>query len=247
MHNPRPQAETRISVQHLSVDYHGLVALYDASLQVKAASICGLVGMNGAGKSTLIKALMGFVQPSYGTIAINGHSLRQARRDHAVAYVPQAESVDWNFPISVADVVMMGRYGSMNLLRIPRRSDHQAVRDSLERVELWPLNQRQIGELSGGQRKRAFLARALAQGASVLLLDEPFAGVDIRTEKLMIELFQQFRREGRTLLISTHDMAHVTGFCDQVVLINKTVLAYGETSEVFTQENLARTFGLGPA
>jgi manganese transport system ATP-binding protein len=161
--------------------------------------------------------------------------------------VPQAESVDWNFPINVADVVMMGRYGSMNLLRIPRRSDHQAVRDSLERVELWPLQQRQIGELSGGQRKRAFLARALAQGASVLLLDEPFAGVDIRTEKLMIELFQQFRREGRTLLISTHDMAHVTGFCDQVVLINKTVLAYGETSEVFTQENLARTFGLGGA
>jgi manganese transport system ATP-binding protein len=195
----------------------------------------------------LIKALMGFVQPSYGQIAINGRSLRQARRDHAVAYVPQAESVDWNFPINVADVVMMGRYGSMNLLRIPRRSDHQAVRDSLERVELWPLQQRQIGELSGGQRKRAFLARALAQGASVLLLDEPFAGVDIRTEKLMIELFQQFRREGRTLLISTHDMAHVTGFCDQVVLINKTVLAYGETSEVFTQENLARTFGLGGA
>ena len=153
--------------------------------------------------------------------------------------------MDWNFPVQVADVVMMGRYGSMNLLRIARRSDHQAVRDSLERVGLWPLRQRQIGELSGGQRKRAFLARALAQGASVLLLDEPFAGVDIRTEKLMIELFQEFRREGRTLLISTHDMAHVTGFCDQVVLINKTVLAYGDTSEVFTEENLARTFGWG--
>jgi manganese transport system ATP-binding protein len=141
---------------------------------------------------------------------------------------------------------MMGRYGTMNLLRIPRRRDHQAVRESLERVELWPLRHRQIGQLSGGQRKRAFVARALAQEASVMLLDEPFAGVDIRTEKLLIQLFQQFRQEGRTLLISTHDLSHVTGFCDDVVLINKTVLAYGETSEVFTQENVARTFGGGP-
>jgi len=137
----------------------------------------------------------------------------------------------------------MGRYGAMNLLRIPRPVDREAVKEALERVDLWPLRHRQIGALSGGQRKRAFLARALAQGASVMLLDEPFNGVDIRTEKLMIELFEQFRREGRTLMISTHDLSHVTGFCDQVVLINKTVLAYGETASVFTSENLALTFG----
>ncbi len=237
----------RIRVSHLCVSYHGVVALHDVTLTVKAGIICGLVGTNGAGKSTLFKALMGFVRPSQGEISINGLPLRQALRRQAVAYVPQMESVDWNFPIHVANVVMMGRYGGMNLLRIPRRDDHRAVRESLERVELWPLRHRQIGELSGGQRKRAFLARALAQGASVLLLDEPFAGVDIRTERLMIELFQQFRTEGRTLLISTHDLSHVTGFCDEVVLINKTVLAYGDTSEVFTEENLARTFGGSPA
>ncbi len=240
---PSDLPHERIAVDNLCVDYHGVVALHEASLRVKAGSICALVGMNGAGKSTLFKALMGFVRPSRGSIAINGRSLKEARKEQAVAYVPQSESVDWNFPVSVANVVMMGRYGSMNLLRIPSQRDHRAVRENLERVDLWPLRNRQIGQLSGGQRKRAFLARALAQGASVLLLDEPFNGVDIRTEKMMIDLFQQFRREGRTLLISTHDLSHVTGFCDQVVLINKTVLAYGETSEVFTEENLARTFG----
>ncbi|KEF43300.1 MAG: manganese transporter [Cyanobium sp. CACIAM 14] len=233
----------RISVSNLCVDYHGVVAVHDVTLHLQAGTICALVGMNGAGKSTLFKALMGFVRPSAGSIAIDGRRLRQASRARAVAYVPQTESVDWNFPVNVYEVVMMGRYGAMNLLRIPRPADREAVREALERVELWPLRDRQIGALSGGQRKRAFLARALAQGASVMLLDEPFNGVDIRTEKLMIELFEQFRREGRTLMISTHDLSHVTGFCDQVVLINKTVLAYGETSSVFTSENLALTFG----
>jgi manganese transport system ATP-binding protein len=145
--------------------------------------------------------------------------------------------------VSVWDVVMMGRYGSMNLLRIPRPSDRVAVRDALQRVELLDLARRPIGALSGGQRKRAFLARAIAQRASVLLLDEPFNGVDVRTEKLMAHLFLQFRNEGRTILISTHDLSHVSDFCDLVVLINRTVLAYGDTSEVFTPENLARTFG----
>lgn len=235
----------RISVRNLCVDYHGVVAVHDASLHLNAGTICALVGMNGAGKSTLFKALMGFVRPSAGTIRIDGQSLRQARRSRAVAYVPQTESVDWNFPVNVYEVVMMGRYGAMNILRIPRPADREAVQEALERVELWPLRHRQIGALSGGQRKRAFVARALAQGASVMLLDEPFAGVDIRTEKLMIELFQQFRRDGRTLMISTHDLSHVTTFCDQVVLINKTVLAYGDTAAVFTTENLALTFG-GP-
>ncbi|MFM7674835.1 MAG: metal ABC transporter ATP-binding protein [Synechococcus sp.] len=233
----------RLRVDNLSVAYHGVVALHGASLVVPAGSICGLVGMNGAGKSTLFKALMGFVKPSSGSIRINGRSVREAQHRQAVAYVPQSEMVDWDFPVSVENVVMMGRYGSMNLLRIPRARDHAAVREALARVELLDLRQRQIGSLSGGQRKRAFLARALAQGASVLLLDEPFNGVDIRTEKLIVDLLLQFRREGRSMLISTHDMAHVRSFCDQVVLINKTVLAYGETSEVFTPENLARTFG----
>jgi len=233
----------RIEADQICVDYNGSVALYDASLRLPAGCICGLVGMNGAGKSTLFKALTGFVRPSRGRIRINGQTVAQAQRDQAVAYVPQNEGIDCSFPISVWEVVMMGRYGAMNLLRLPRPSDRLAVRDALQRVDLLDLGDRPIGSLSGGQRKRAFIARAIAQRASVLLLDEPFNGVDVRTEKLMAQLFLQFRGEGRTILISTHDLSHVRDFCDLVVLINKTVLAYGETSEVFTPENLALTFG----
>ncbi|MBD1195327.1 metal ABC transporter ATP-binding protein [Vulcanococcus sp. Clear-D1] len=238
-----PPAGPRIEVEQLCVDYNGTVALYDADLSLPAGCICGLVGMNGAGKTTLFKALTGFVRPSHGRIRINGLTVLAAQRDQAVAYVPQSEGIDCNFPISVWDVVMMGRYGSMNVLRWPRQSDRVAVRDALQRVDLLDLAQRPIGALSGGQRKRAFLARAIAQRASVLLLDEPFNGVDVRTEQLMAQLFLQFRQEGRTILISTHDLGHIRAFCDLVVLINRTVLAYGETSAVFTPENLARTFG----
>ncbi|MEB3307729.1 MAG: metal ABC transporter ATP-binding protein [Cyanobacteriota bacterium] len=233
----------RIDVDHLCVDYNGVIALHDASLHLPSGCICGLVGMNGAGKSTLFKALTGFVRPSRGRIRINGMPSFQAQREQAVAYVPQNEGIDCSFPISVWEVVMMGRYGAMNLLRLPGSADRRAVRDALERVELLELRERPIGALSGGQRKRTFLARAIAQGASVLLLDEPFNGVDVRTERLMADLFLQFRQEGRTLLISTHDLSQVRNVCDLVVLINKTVLAYGETSEVFTPENLALTFG----
>ena len=233
----------RIEAEQLCVDYNGTVALYDASLKLPAGCICGLVGMNGAGKSTLFKALTGFVRPSRGRIRINGQRIGMAQRHQMVAYVPQSESIDSQFPVSVWDVVMMGRYGSMNPLRIPRSSDRVAVRDALERVDLLAQRSRPLGSLSGGQRKRAFLARAIAQRADVLLLDEPFNGVDVRTEKVMAQLFMQFREEGRTILISTHDLSHVRDFCDLVVPINKTVLAYGETSEVFTPENLALTFG----
>ncbi len=233
----------RIEADQLCVDYNGNVALYDASLNLKAGCICGLLGMNGAGKSTFFKALMGFIRPSRGNIRINGVNVRKAQLEQAVAYVPQNEGIDCSFPVSVWDVVMMGRYGSMNILRIPRESDKKAVFHALERVDLLELRRTPIGALSGGQRKRAFLARAIAQRASVLLLDEPFSGVDIRTERLMAELFLQFRNEGRTILISTHDLSHVRDFCDLVVLINKTVLAYGKTSDVFTKENLTMTFG----
>ena len=232
-----------IDIENVTVAYHGKVALHSASLQLKAGTICGLVGMNGAGKSTLFKAVMGFVKPSSGRVLINGLPIRQVQKQNLVAYVPQSEEVDWNFPVNVHDVVMMGRYGYMNFLRIPRSPDKRAVRDSLERVGMWQMHDRQIGELSGGQKKRTFFARALAQQSTVLLLDEPFAGVDIKTEKMMINLLMELRQAGYTVLISTHDLASVTTFCDQVVLVNRTILAYGQTSEVFTEENLSRTFG----
>jgi ABC-type Mn2+/Zn2+ transport system ATPase subunit len=231
-----------IDIQNVTVAYHGKVALHGASLQLPMGTICGLLGMNGAGKSTLFKSIMGFVKPTSGQVLIQGLSMRQVQKRNLVAYVPQSEEVDWDFPVSVYDVVMMGRYGYMNFLRLPSEADRQAVRESLERVQMWDLRDRQIGELSGGQKKRTFFARALAQQAQVLLLDEPFAGVDVKTEKLMIELLLELKQAGQTILISTHDLASITTFCDQVVLINRSVLAYGNTSEVFTEENLSRTF-----
>ena len=233
----------RIEAENVCVDYNGKVALYDANLRLNPGQICGLLGMNGAGKTTFFNALTGFVNISKGKIRINGESLRIAQQDQAIAYVPQSEGIDSQFPVSVWDVVMMGRYGSMNIMRSPRESDIHAVKDAIDRVDLMELSSTPIGNLSGGQRKRTFLARAIAQRASILLLDEPFSGVDIRTEKLISELFIQFKKEGKTILLSTHDMIHVREFCDLVLLINKTVVAYGETSEVFTPENITSTFG----
>jgi ABC-type Mn2+/Zn2+ transport system ATPase subunit len=231
-----------IDIENVTVAYHGKVALHSASLQLTSGSICGLVGMNGAGKSTLFKAIMGFAKPETGRVLINNLPVRQAQKENEIAYVPQAEEVDWNFPVSVADVVMMGRYGYMNLLRIPQQRDREIVRESLERVQMWELRDRQIGELSGGQKKRTFFARTLAQQSSVLLLDEPFAGVDIKTEKMLIDLLIDLRKLGHTILISTHDLASIDTFCDRVVLINRSILAYGNTSDVFTPENIARAF-----
>ena len=232
-----------IDIENVTVAYHGKVALHSANLQLKSGTICGLVGMNGAGKSTLFKSVMGFVKPVNGRVLINGLPIRIVQKKSLVSYVPQTEEVDWNFPVSVYDVVMMGRYGYMNFLRIPQSLDKQAVRESLERVEMWEMRDRQIGELSGGQKKRAFFARALAQQGKILLLDEPFAGVDVKTEKMMINLLMELRDAGYTVLVSTHDLESINTFCDQVVLINRTILAYGETSEVFTEENIFRTFG----
>lgn len=232
-----------IDIENVTVTYHGKVALHQASLQLKSGSICGLVGMNGSGKSTLFKAIMGFVQPVSGRVSIDGLPIRQAQQRNLVAYMPQTEEVDWSFPVSVYEVAMMGRYGYMNILRMPRAIDRAAVKASLERVEMWELRDRQIGELSGGQKKRTFFARALAQQGTVLLLDEPFAGVDIKTEKLTIDLLLELRQAGQTILISTHDLAAITTFCDRVVLINRSILASGDTADVFTAENLSRTFG----
>jgi manganese transport system ATP-binding protein len=232
-----------IQVENVTVAYNGKIALHGANLQLASGGICGLVGMNGSGKSTLFKAIMGFVTPTTGRVLIHGLPIRKVQKQNLVAYVPQSEEVDWNFPVSVWDVVMMGRYGYMNLLRIPKAIDKQVVRESLERMQMLKLRDRQIGELSGGQKKRAFLARALAQQGKVMLLDEPFTGIDVTTEKTMIDLLLELRKLGQTILISTHDLASISTFCDQVVLINRTVLAYGPTEEVFTQENLSRTFG----
>lgn len=237
-------SELNIILKQVSVTYNnGHVALKDASFHLESGTICALVGINGSGKSTLFKAIMGFLKPTKGSVEIGGVSVLSARRKNWVAYVPQAEEVDWNFPVSVWDVVLMGRYGFMNFLRIPSAQDKAIAKESLKRVGMEDFRDRQIGELSGGQKKRVFLARALAQQGRVMLLDEPFTGVDVKTETAIIELLRQLRREGKIILVSTHNLGSVPDFCDQVVLINRTVLAFGPTAQVFTEKNLSRAFG----
>jgi ABC-type Mn2+/Zn2+ transport system ATPase subunit len=232
-----------INVDNITVDYNGFIALREASLQVQAGSICGLIGMNGAGKSTLFKAIMGFLTPNSGQVLIAGEPVNVAQRKGRLAYMPQAEEVDWAFPVSVQDVVMMGRYGFMNILRTPRKIDREKVAQSIERVRMQEFRTRQIGELSGGQRKRAFLARALAQDASIMLLDEPFTGIDAKTEETIIGLLRELRDEGKTIVVCTHDLASIASFCDEVALINRTVLAYGPLESTFTPENIAKAYG----
>ena len=233
-----------LSAQGVTVTYrNGHTALRNASFVIPTGTITALVGVNGAGKSTLFKAIMGFVPAAAGQIRILGLPVREALRRHLVAYVPQAEEVDWTFPVLVEDVVMMGRYGHMGFLRRSRPADHLAVDAALTRVGMSEFRHRQIGELSGGQRKRVFLARALAQDGRVILLDEPFTGVDVRTEEAIVQLMRELRDEGRVMLVSTHNLGSVPEFCDRTVLVKGTILAAGPTDEVFTRANLERAFG----
>lgn len=233
-----------LSVSHVTVAYkNGHVALRDASFTIPKGTITALVGVNGAGKSTLFKAIMGFVGLAEGHVDMLGMPARQALKQNLVAYVPQAEEVDWNFPVLVEDVVMMGRYGHMNFLRIPSRRDREMVTQALRRVNMEAFRKRQIGELSGGQRKRVFLARALAQEGQVILLDEPFTGVDVTTEEQIISLLKSLRDEGRIMLVSTHNLGSVPDFCDRTVFVKGTVIAYGRTEETFNETNLEKAFG----
>jgi len=233
-----------LSVRNVTVVYpNGVVALRDASFDLRSGTICGLVGVNGSGKSTLFKAIMGFVTPRRGEVRIGGLPASEALKRNDVAYVPQSEEVDWNFPVLVEDVVMMGRYGHMNFLRIPSPEDKRKVDEALERVGMSAYRHHQIGELSGGQRKRVFLARALAQEGRIILLDEPFTGVDVKTEIAIVDLLRQLRDTGHLMLVSTHNLGSVPDFCDHVVLLNRVVLAAGPTARTFTQKNLELAFG----
>jgi manganese/iron transport system ATP-binding protein len=235
---------TGITANDVTVTYrNGYTALRNASFEIPTGTITALVGVNGAGKSTLFKAIMGFVPAAKGEITVLGMPVKDALRQNIVAYVPQSEEVDWSFPVLVEDVVMMGRYGHMGFLRRPSQLDHDVVTSSLERVNMIEFRHRQIGELSGGQRKRVFLARALAQEGKVVLLDEPFTGVDVQTEDAIIRLLREMRDEGRVMLVSTHNLGSVPEFCDRTVLVKETVLAYGLTETTFTHDNLELAFG----
>ncbi|MEG3662032.1 manganese/iron ABC transporter ATP-binding protein [Celeribacter halophilus] len=241
---PQSEAGGGIWAKDVTVTYrNGHTALRHASFEIPRGTVTALVGVNGSGKSTLFKAIMGFVPVAQGDIRLLGMSVNDALRKNLVAYVPQAEEVDWSFPVLVEDVVMMGRYGHMGFLRRPSKADHAAVEEALERVNMLDFRHRQIGELSGGQKKRVFLARALAQEGQVILLDEPFTGVDVKTEDQIIALLRDLRDEGRVMLVSTHNLGSVPEFCDRTVLIKGTVLGYGPTETTFTRDNLEEAFG----
>ncbi|HIY94668.1 MAG TPA: metal ABC transporter ATP-binding protein [Candidatus Rothia avicola] len=234
-----------LDIRDVTVTYGDVHALRGAHLAVDAGSVCGLVGMNGSGKSTLFKAIMG-VAPASGSVMIDGMTPKAARKAGVVSYVPQREEIDFSFPVSVRDVVAQGRYGRLGFARRLRSEDHAAVDKALERVELTDLAHRQIGNLSGGQRKRAFVARGLAQGAKLLLLDEPFAGVDKRSETMLVTLLRELRDAGAGILISTHDLANLADLADTAVLLRNQVLMAGDPTTVLAPDNLVRAFGMNP-
>lgn len=237
-------AKGGIYAKDVTVTYrNGHTALHNASFEIPRGTITALVGVNGAGKSTLFKAIMGFVPAASGEIRLLGKTVKEALKANLVAYVPQSEEVDWAFPVLVEDVVMMGRFGHMGFLRRASVKDRAAVDEALRRVNMMDFRYRQIGELSGGQRKRVFLARSLAQDGQVILLDEPFTGVDVKTEEQIVTLLRELKEEGRVMLVSTHNLGSVPEFCDRTILVKQTVLAYGRTEKVFTRANLEVAFG----
>lgn len=233
-----------IRVEGVSVRYGDVPALDRVSLGVPAGRVTGLIGMNGSGKSTLFKVITGMVRPEIGSVLLHDLDPDTARRRGIVGYVPQSEDVDWAFPLSVREVVMMGRYGHLGLTRRPRAADRTAVAEALDRVELTGYADRQIGQLSGGQRKRAFVARGIAQDARIMLLDEPFAGVDKRSEGTVVRLLRELAGDGRTILVATHDLHALPQLADEAVLLQRRVLFHGSVTEALTPQRLALAFGL---
>ena len=230
-----------LEIHDLTAGYYKKPVLWGIDLKVPKGKLVGVVGPNGAGKSTLIKAIMGLVPPSSGWVKIFGKTYNENRR--RVGYVPQRESVDWDFPVTVMDVVMMGRYGHVGWFKRPKKADRDIARDCLDKVKMLPFAKRQISNLSGGQQQRVFLARALAQESDIYFMDEPFAGVDAATETAIIALLHDLREKGKTLLVVHHDLPTARNYFDQLLLLNMRVVAYGETEKVFTYELLQKTYG----
>ena len=235
-HEPPP-----LEIHDLTVAYHKKPVLYGIDVTVPAGKLVGIIGPNGAGKSTLIKAIMGLLPASSGWVKVFGQTFKAACA--RVGYVPQRESVDWDFPVSVMDVVLMGRYGRLGLFKRPTKEDRDIARACLEKVKMLPVANRQIGNLSGGQQQRVFLARALAQESDLYLMDEPFAGVDAATESAIVTLLQELKRRGKTILVVHHDLATAREYFDTLLLLNMRLVAFGHTADVFTHEILQKTYG----
>lgn len=230
-----------LEVHDLTVAYHKKPVLYGIDLRIPQGNLIGIIGPNGAGKSTFIKAVMGLLPLSSGWVKIFDKSYKE--NCHRVGYVPQRESVDWDFPVSVMDVVLMGRYGHLRLAQRPTRQDREIARECLEKVKMLPFANRQIGNLSGGQQQRVFLARALAQESDLYLMDEPFVGVDAATESAIITLLRELKSRGKTLLVVHHDLPSAKEYFDRLILLNMRLVAFGTTQEVFTPEILQTTYG----
>ena len=233
--------ESPLSIHDMTVAYHRKPVLWDVDLDIPRGKLVGIVGPNGAGKSTLIKAAMDLVPKASGRVMIFGKPYRRQR--HLVGYVPQRESVDWDFPVSALDVVAMGRYGKIGWFLPVTRKHKDAALDALDRVGIADLAHRQISQLSGGQQQRVFLARALVQDAELYFMDEPFAAVDAATEKAIVKILQELRSRGKTALVVHHDLQTVSEYFDHVILLNMRIVAHGPTETVFTSENLQKTYG----
>lgn len=230
-----------IETRHLTVSYGGNTALWNVDVRIPELSMTGIVGPNGAGKSTLLKALLGIVPTVSGSVCLPNPAHAEAS---AIAYVPQRNTVDWDFPTTVFDLVMMGTYGRLKWFQRPGKHQKQATREALQLVDMEEFGDRQIGELSGGQQQRVFLARAFVQNPSVYLLDEPFAGVDAKTECMLIEILQRLRDEGNTIVMVHHDLTTVRSYFDQVVLLNRSLIGCGPTEEVFTEDAIQSAYGV---
>lgn len=229
-----------IEVSHLTVSYGSAPALLDISLEIPAGQLVGVIGPNGSGKSTLIKAILGFLKPDVGDVRLFGNRVDQAKG--RVAYVPQRGSVDWDFPITVREVAAMGRYGHVPWYRDLSREDYAITDEALEMVRMTDFANRQIGQLSGGQQQRVFMARAMAQGADILLLDEPFAGVDAATERAILDVLDRTKASGRTLLVVHHDLTTAAEYFDALVLLKQRLFAYGPPSVVLNEELLSQVY-----
>jgi manganese/iron transport system ATP-binding protein len=230
-----------LEVKHLAVNYRGISAVEDVSFCLESGQIVGIIGPNGAGKSTTIKAMLGLIPIESGIIKYRSRPL--AKQLKQVAYIPQRSQIDWDFPIVVRSVVMMGRICHTGWFRSYSRQSKEIVRSALEKVGMWELRNRQIGELSGGQQQRVFLAQALAQEAELFFFDEPFVGVDKKTEKVIFEVFDRLKAEGKTLLVVGHELAEASRKYDRFLLINKQLIANGSRSEVITSENIQKAYG----
>jgi len=230
-----------LEVHDLTVSYRKKPVLYGIDLVVPPGSLTGIIGPNGAGKSTFVKAVSGILPLDSGWVKIFGGTYRENCR--RVGYVPQRESVDWDFPVNVRDVVLMGRYGRLRLGQRPGKADRQAASACLEQVGMLPYADRQIGNLSGGQRQRVFLARALAQESDLYLMDEPFAGVDAATEEAIMGILRELKARGKTILVVHHDLSTVREYYDRVILLNMRLVAAGPAGEVFTPELIQKTYG----